>query len=264
MAGARGGPAGRGPLARLDACLAPANLLVEVRDARAPLSTAIEELLDSPRDRAKPRIVVLAKADLADPRLLAAWAQAISRDGRPCVALDLRRPGRGVGALRATIERSVGRVESSLGLVRAVVVGLPNVGKSTLVNRLIGHGVTRVADRPGVTRGPQWVALGERCRILDTPGIIGISQRIMRRLGPEAYKLAVLNIVPEGTYDIVDVALDLAGFLGRERLARLGIDLTVPPAGAGWLALVRRFRRGELGRFTLDGPAEGQEGVATA
>jgi len=211
----------RGQLGAIQDSLRAANLILEVRDARAPRSSSATRLLG--RAAGKRRGVVLAKADLADPTATKAWLAALEAAGTPAVALDMTgsggggrnrggsRRGRGrsgnAGAqLTSFIARIAGNRRSALGVTRVAVVGLPNVGKSTLINRLQGRAMAVTGDRPGVTRGKQWIRVADDIVVLDTPGVIQLFDGIERRLGEDFFKLVMCNIVPAGQYDDVAVA----------------------------------------------------------
>jgi ribosome biogenesis GTPase A len=279
--------AARGQVARVRSLIRQANLLVEVRDARGPEITSPARYVG----RAPvPRVLVLAKADLASPAATRGWLSWIEREPRAhggdrVLALDLS--GRGAARARAgrellsTLEDHAGRVKSALGMVRAVVVGLPNVGKSTLINRMRRSSAARVGDQPGVTRGPMWVQVSPRVYVLDTPGIIQVSGELLSRAGDQAWKLSLLNVVPESAMEPEDTVTGLLGFLRRrcelvrdarlrrhlaggespeEILVALAHEQGARARGGGpdcitvARRLIGRFRRLELGRISLDEP----------
>ena len=144
-------------------------LLLEVRDARAPRLTASPLLDDLPMSL---RVwTVLSKPDLADPEVTAEWTRHFKDNGRfPC-ALDLRRD------LPAALKKAISDMRPSSSSmtvyreVRLAVVGIPNVGKSTLLNRLVGRRAAAVGGVPGVTRGVSWFR-GQGCLVADSPGIL--------------------------------------------------------------------------------------------
>jgi ribosome biogenesis GTPase A len=145
------------------------DLLLEVRDARAPRLTASPLLDDLPVSL---RVwTVLSKSDLADPEATAEWTRHFKDDGRFSWALDLRK------GLPAALKKAVSDMRPSSSSmtayreVRLAVVGIPNVGKSTLLNRLVGRRAATVGGVPGVTKGVSWFK-GQGCLIADSPGIL--------------------------------------------------------------------------------------------
>ena len=253
-----------------------ANLIVEVRDARGPAITSPTRYLGA---STTPRLVILTKSDLADPTLTRAWVEHGHPDAKQVMALDLSGRGKAGDHLLRVLNGFVGKVKSSLGIVRAVVVGLPNVGKSTLINRIRKASVARVGDQPGVTRGKMWVQVGQRCFVLDTPGIIQVSQELMRRAKDQAWKLSLLNIVPENAMDAEETVDGFLRFLlerpqlvkdarFREYLAEAQqpVDVLVamakdsgsrtrggiPDVETSARRLIGKFRKLELGRISLD------------
>lgn len=257
------------------------DVVVEVRDARAPAASANPDLAELAGR--KPRVVVLARADLADPDVTGAWLRHLAAQGFRAVAADAAR-GTGVGEVVAEIRRlyePVAESQRARGRLRrparVMVVGMPNVGKSSLLNRLAGGRRARVGEKPGVTRGLQWVRAGE-LELLDAPGIL-----VPRFVDPRAgYVLAALGIVREEVVDLPRVAAALLPELARlaPGAVRERFGLEGPPAGPeealeqvarfrgllrpGGLpdpdraaALVlRELREGRLGRLTLERPPE--------
>lgn len=150
------------------------DIAVELCDARAPLATRNPEL-----DRlcaGKKRLLVLNKADLADEGATQAWLRYFRAQGQEAVAF--RSTNGKPRDVLAPLERlTAGEVERMRArgvnkTVRGMVIGIPNVGKSTFINRLYGSAVVRAADRPGVTRANQWVKVGKYLEMLDTPGML--------------------------------------------------------------------------------------------
>src|SRR5262249_4402477 len=182
------------------------DLIFEVRDGRAPISSAhpqADKLFGS-----KPRVIILSKEDLADPALTKRWLQVLSQEQeRTAIALDLKlsRGKDRLISLALDLSAPVKQKLIAKGLLprpmRACVIGIPNVGKSSLINWLIGRRKTMVGNKPGVTKGPQWVRVHPQLELLDTPGILpptGFPQET-------ALKLALLNLLPEGAYDVESV-----------------------------------------------------------
>ena len=256
------------------------DAVVELRDARIPDSSRnpdVEKLTGS-----KPRLIVLNRADQADPAVTAVWRKALTHEGVMALEMDCK-SGKGVKAfpeaarilLRDLIERSeakgqVGRV------LRFMVLGIPNVGKSSFINRLAGRKAAETSDRPGVTRGKQWITLPNGIQLLDTPGILWpkfeeeiglhlawtgaindnildielVASRLLERLR-ELYPQAIearykFTPDPEAPgYELLDAAGRKRGFLvsggevNTERMAHVLLD---------------EFREGRLGRVTLESP----------
>jgi ribosome biogenesis GTPase A len=153
------------------------DVVIELRDARIPLASgnpAIREIL-----HVKPTVIALAKSDLADPEQTAAFARFLEGDRAAQVIPINALRGTGVPLLvRAAQEATAAKLAklAARGIrrqaVRAMVVGVPNAGKSALINRLAGRAATATGDRPGITRQQQWIRVGTTFELLDTPGIL--------------------------------------------------------------------------------------------
>ena len=265
----------------IEADLKLVDLVAEVIDARIPRSSRnpdIDELVGR-----KPRLIVLNRADQADPAQNRAWGRWF-RD-RGCAVLETdSKTGKGVdqfsNAAREALKEQIARwrEKGQVGRpVRVMVVGVPNVGKSTFINKVARRKSAKAQDRPGVTRGKQWVAVDAGLDLLDTPGILWPKfedQEVGRRL---AYTGAIKD-------DIMDVE-ELGCALMEELAARYPqaltdrYKLTPEPGIPGWelleaagrkrgflisggevdlsrmaRVLLDEFRGGKLGRFTLETP----------
>ena len=245
------------------------DVVLELLDARAPLASRNPALSRAAGE--KPRVIVLNKADLADPDATARWVAFFRRSGAEAVALEAQ-SGRGLEQMEA----AVGRVAKK-EVARVMLVGIPNVGKSSLLNRLAGRSRARVGALPGVTRGKQWVKTKAGHLLMDLPGIFPPSFAGEN----EQWALAVTGALPDITYDHQAAATRLTELLRHGRYAtiyseRFGLapeDTTVEPLAAlarqrGYMgaggrpdvaraadALLKDFRLGLLGRVTLEQPA---------
>lgn len=252
--------------------LAVIDFVLELADARIPLSSRFSQTAELVGT--KPILLVLTKADLADPARTRAWVKAYRGVGLPVVAVDARR-GEGMKALHAeiaTLQQVVqARMRARGRLARAariMVVGLPNVGKSSLINRLTGGGRAKTGDKPGITRAAAWIRLGKDLELLDTPGIIPpkLEDPIV------ALKLAMIGGVGSEAYDPVEVArfaFPLLGELAPETVAPFGPEPSIESYGRARGALkqgdrvdperaarsfLHALRGGDLGPMTLDWP----------
>ncbi|MBU6427370.1 MAG: ribosome biogenesis GTPase YlqF [Cyanobacteria bacterium REEB65] len=240
------------------------DVVIELADARAPRSSRFDQARGLIGD--KPSLLVLAKPDLADPRSTERWAKALD-------ALVVEgRTGKGIGRLRAQLQgvqlqvnermRARGRLSRP---VRAMVIGLPNVGKSSLINRLAGGRKAITGDRPGVTRAPGWIRLSKEVELLDTPGLIP-----PRLDDPQvALKLALLGAVAQDAFDPQEVATEGLALLGRiwpAALDRFGkvTDLAAIAQAHNWKlaggpdlertarTVLQAIRTGQVGPLCLD------------
>ncbi|XP_031100061.1 DAR GTPase 3, chloroplastic [Ipomoea triloba] len=191
------------------------DVVIEVRDARIPMSTT-HPLMDSWLGN-KTHILVLNREDMVSTADRNAWAAYFARQGIK-VVFSNGKLGMGalkLGRLAKTLAGSVNIKRKAKGLlprpVRAGIVGYPNVGKSSLINRLLKRRMCPAAPRPGVTRELKWVRFGKDLELLDSPGIIPM--RISDQTS--AIKLAICDDIGERSYDVVDVAAVLVQMLSR-------------------------------------------------
>ena len=257
------------------------DAVIELCDARAPLATRNPDLQRLTRD--KSRILVLNKADLADDRQTARWLEYFRAQGT--TALRFNSNGGRVKDILARVEEASRPALARYAqrgvrkTVRFMVIGIPNVGKSTFINRLHGSAIAKASDRPGVTRANQWVRLGPFLEILDTPGML--PPRMDDQYG--ARLLAFLGSIRDEIMDTEALAgelmallfaLDPAALSARYKLSEdCGGEphalLEAACRGRGWLlsggrydvdraaALVLdEFRGGKIGRITIE-PAPG-------
>lgn len=255
------------------------DVAVELLDARIPLSSAnpmLEEILEG-----KPRMAVLNKSDLADAAMTRRWVEFFRSRGLEAVAVDSVK-GAGLKQM-AKLAEELARPGSeklvSKGArrraARCMILGIPNVGKSSLINRLAGSAKTKTADKPGVTRAKQWIRIGANLELLDTPGVLWPKFEDMS----VGLKLAFTGAINDEVCDLEQVAALLMETLQRrypERLAeRFRLERPLPEDGQELLEAVGRkrgclmkggridmlkaqrivmteFRGGKLGCITLD------------
>ncbi len=152
------------------------DIVIELLDARAPLSSRNPEIDNLAKGKA--RLIVLNKADLADEKATKAFKKYFQDMGYTTAAMDSRNSGTAKTLNEAVRKACAAKIEQNRkkGIInrpmRAMVTGIPNVGKSTLINTLAGKASARTGNRPGVTKGKQWIRLNEQIELLDTPGVL--------------------------------------------------------------------------------------------
>ena len=152
------------------------DLVIEVLDARIPRSSRNPDINELARN--KGRIVLLNKSDLADPKANQQWMKLFESQGAHALEINAK-TGAGVKNIRGLVEKACkDKIERDRkrGIlnrpIRAMVVGIPNVGKSTFINAFAGKACTKTGNKPGVTKGKQWIRMGKNLELLDTPGIL--------------------------------------------------------------------------------------------
>lgn len=259
------------------------DVVVEMLDARIPSSSSNPMLIQMLGQ--KPKVVALNKIDMADPVKTDKWMQTFKNNGLPICKVDCS-TGKGVKQMVAIIQQVAKPVTDKWlrrGVrnrdIRVMIVGVPNVGKSTLINRLVGKNKVVAADRPGVTRGQQWITIAKGLELLDTPGVLWPKFE-----DPEVgFCLAVTGAIKEDVYDREMAVEILTERLMRtypdelkkkytieftedepvrEVLAKIAVVRGCLKSG-GVLDIdkviqlvLRDFRTGNIGRFTLDEPSE--------
>ena len=261
------------------------DLVIEVCDARLPFSSRNPELLRM--TAGKRRILLLNKADLADPEATRRWVrffQARGETAYPVHAISLKSK-----ELLGTIDRSVRDVVETAEekgirkIIRVMVIGVPNVGKSTLINRLRGTSIAKTGDHPGVTKSNQWIHVTPYLDLMDTPGMLW--PRLDDQLA--ARRLCYIGSVKDDVVDIYALAISLLEDLKASCPETLSVrfhveDLNVENVelldavcrGRGWLlrggrfdydrccnVVLDEFRSGKLGKITLELP-DAQTGEA--
>lgn len=249
------------------------DIVFELVDARLPLSSRnplLNQILQQ-----KPRIILLNKADLADPKQTTQWIEYFKKQGITALAINAQE-SQGIKQIvplaKATLKEKIAR-DKARGLkpraIRAMILGIPNVGKSTLLNRLIGKKIAQTGNKPGVTKGQQWLKLGNELELLDTPGIL------WPKFDDEAIgmKLALTGAIKDQLLHLDDLTIYGLDFFARyypghikTRYAfadesLLGGELIMQLSqGLGFRddydraceRIIHDIRQGKLGRFTLD------------
>lgn len=259
------------------------DVVVEILDARVPVSSRnpdFDTLFAS-----KPRVVVMNKFDLADERATAAWEKWY-RDNGARVLLTNSLNGKGVDRLAGEVKLAIADKlarDAARGVTKAVrlmVVGIPNVGKSSLINRLSGRTSAKTGDRPGVTRGKQWIRLKNGMELLDTPGILWPKFEDQTT----GMHLAFIGSIRDEIMDVETLACNLLEYLrdhyapllvqrykldgdisameGYELLEYIGKKRGFVVSGGeidtyrGANVILDEFRAAKIGRVTLEWPPE--------
>ena len=256
------------------------DLVIEICDARLPYSSRNPELAKMAEK--KRHLLFLNKSDLADPQLTAQWLDAFRIKGTEAFAINaIRMRGKDtIGIIeKATREFVEKALEKGVRkTVRAMIIGIPNVGKSTIINRLYGRQITQIGDRPGVTKSNQWVKVSPYLELLDTPGLL------WPRLEDQtsARRLCYIGSVKDDVIDLPDLTIrlleDLCVMIPDQVAERFHLQDTALKGpelldavckGRGWLlkgarydydrccsVVLDEFRGGKLGRITLERPED--------
>lgn len=253
------------------------DLIIELVDARVPLSSRNPDI--DKLGQNKSRLILLNKADLADDRQNEAWKEYFQKQGIYVVKVDSRN-GAGMKTIQNVIQEACREKierDRKRGIknrpIRAMVAGIPNVGKSTFINTFAGKACAKTGNRPGVTKGKQWIRLNKNVELLDTPGILWPKfedQQVGMRLAfvgsikddilnMEELALELINYLREnypgmlnGRYGISEEgsAVEVLGELARARgCLKRGEELDYTKASG---VLFDEFRSGKIGRITLE------------
>lgn len=265
---------------QLEEMLRLVNVVVEIRDARIPISSTNPDL--APLGLHKKNIIVLSKKDYADPGVTDAWVRYFEGQGTSGMAVNLT-DGRDINALRRLLRDAAQEIHEDIyrrkriyKTVRAMVLGVPNVGKSTLINAMVKKSKAKTADKPGVTRAVQWIAAGPYFELMDTPGLL------WPKLDQDecARHLAYTGAIKDELLDLEEMARGLiAELMARYPLSlpgRYGIGMEEADPGKvlasiclargcireggepdtlrGAIMVLDDFRGGRLGQISLETP----------
>jgi ribosome biogenesis GTPase A len=252
---------------RIDDYMKLIDVVIEVVDARVPMSGA-NPALDAVAGK-RARLLVLNREDLADPNQTARWVRHFERT-RPAVAVN----GREQSSVRKATVFLNRIAQERRGQHRAMVVGLPNSGKSSIINGLLGRAAAKTEDRAGVTRQLQWFRVQPNLELMDTPGIL-----VPKISSNDAqWKLALVGAVPRERYDPEDIAgrfhrwlveatngrtrvPDLETFAKARGFMRRGSEIDYHNAAQSY---IKDFNDGKFGRITLEPPQDERETAQSA
>ncbi len=254
------------------------DLIIEICDARLPMSSRNPELAEM--IARKRHLLFMNKSDLADPTMNKAWIRYFQGQGIEAFLTDATKM-RGKETISLIDRATKEMVDKALAkgvrkTVRAMIIGIPNVGKSTLINRLYGRNIAQIGDRPGVTKSNQWVRVSPYLELLDTPGLLW--PKLNDQLS--ARRLCYIGSVKDDVVDLTELTIhlleDLCEIVPKNVEERFHIkDTTLKGAelieavcaGRGWLlrgaqydydrccsVVLDEFRAGKLGRITVEKP----------
>lgn len=252
------------------------DAVIEVIDARLPLSSNYDNI--SGLLNGKPRFLLVNKSDLVDKSELKPFLEYLRAENNTAVISTEAKNNKDINVIvKKAVELSEPRIQALMakGLLRRpariMVVGLPNVGKSSIINKLTRSSKTKIGAKAGVTRQQQWVRINPQLELLDTPGIIPMKQEDQER----AKKLAFVNSVSENAYSNEIVAQELLDILNEKQAKQLREFYKLPDdlelnidnisIARNWLLtggstdrertsvyILRDFREGKIGKFILD------------
>ena len=250
------------------------DVIIEVRDSRLPLSSSYNNIKKLLGD--KPRLLLLNKADLVDKLELSKWVEYLEKTTGCYVIVTEAKGSKDLNqVIKKSVELSEPKIQALMnkGLLRraarAMVVGMPNVGKSSIINKLTHSSKTKIGAKAGVTRQQQWVRINPKLDLLDTPGIIPTKQDDQR----QAAKLAFVSSVSENAYSpepvakaLLEIFIELnidakiKNYYKVEKLSLENIAISrnwlikgdSPDTERTAIYILKDFREGRLGKFILD------------
>lgn len=265
--------------------LSRVDCVTEILDARIPLSSRNPEIGDI--TAGKPRIILLNKCDMADEKVTAAWIKYFRSTGAEAMAVDCR-SGRGLNGYTALVRKVLAdkiQANNDRGMVgkalRVMVVGIPNTGKSSFINKMAGKVRAKVADRPGVTTSNQWFFIGNGIELLDTPGVLWpkfddplVGDRLAfigsvkdTVLDVETMAVRLLEVLREGysdrlieRYKLGSIenleAWEILELIGKKRgMLISGGEIDTERAA---VMLLDEYRGGKLGKISMEFPPKNQ------
>ncbi len=257
------------------------DLVTEIVDARIPMSSSNPELAEMIGN--KPRVVLLNKCDVADEKATAKWVEYYKKNGMFAIPVDCR-SGKGLNAylplVREILKDKIKR-NTEKGMVgkplRVMVVGIPNTGKSSFINKMAGRNRAKVADKPGVTRSNSWFAVGSGIELLDTPGVLwpkfedkSVGDKLAfigsvkdQVIDIESLAVRLINVLKNGYADRITERYKISEFEDKEDyeiLEMIGRKRGMLISGGEIdyervsVMLLDEYRGGKLGRLTLEFP----------
>jgi ribosome biogenesis GTPase A len=254
------------------------DLIIEILDARIPCSSRNPDLGTAGKEKA--RIIVLNKADLADPSVTGLWTEEFLRQQISCLPMDARGK-ESLKKLMAMIDRACAAKKErdrKRGIlerpVRAMVTGIPNVGKSTLINMIAGKSSAKTGNKPGVTRGSQWIRINRSVELLDTPGILwpkferretGLYLAMTGSISDTVFNhrelsLELIRILKDRYGELLDRKYATAGLTEEETLEKIAVTRgcimkgNIPDLDKASDVLLNEFKNGGIGRISLERP----------
>ena len=260
------------------------DLVIELVDARVPVSSRNPDIDELGKNKA--RLILLNKSDLAEEKWNDAWMEFFKEKGYSVVKVNAKK-GSGIKSINGVIQEACKEKierDRKRGIlnrpVRAIVVGIPNVGKSTFINALAGKACTKTGNKPGVTKGKQWIRLNKNVELLDTPGILWPKFEDQT----VGLRLAFIGSIKDGILHTEELASELTQFLVKAYPGVLAEKYEITEAENGFeniqeiarsrhclvkgneldtekaaKMLLDDFRNGRLGRITLETPERGNE-----
>lgn len=229
------------------------DFVIEIRDARIPDSSKnpmLDELIQN-----KPRLILLSKKDKADPIATKEWIQKLQSQGHQVLALDLIKDSYFkalVQAAQTTCQKLIDK-QKRRGIrpraLRAMVCGIPNVGKSTFINTMAKRKAAQTADRPGVTKSLQWIKLGQSLELLDTPGVLWPKFEDPNT----GMRLAILGSVRDEVVNMQELAIYACRWLQKTKPGLLAKLYQIEEQKDPWQTLEKiALKRGYLQKGSID------------